>query len=66
MKPQEVDMPYVNVKVAGKLTREQREEIARQFSTTLETVAGKPQQATYIVIEEVERDHWAKGGELLG
>ncbi len=59
-------MPYINVKVAGKLTREQKEEISRQFTATLEKVAGKPKKSTYIVIEEVDRGDWAVGGELLG
>ncbi|MDX9703829.1 MAG: 4-oxalocrotonate tautomerase family protein [Candidatus Auribacterota bacterium] len=59
-------MPYINVKVAGKLSREQKEEIARQFTDTLEQVAGKPKKSTYIVIEEVDRANWAVGGELLG
>ncbi len=58
-------MPYVNVKVAGKLTKEQKEKIAEGISKVLEEVANKPPSATYIVIEEVDRDNWAKGGKLL-
>ncbi|MBN1586560.1 MAG: 4-oxalocrotonate tautomerase family protein [Candidatus Omnitrophica bacterium] len=59
-------MPYVNVKVAGQLTREQREQIAKEIGETLEKVAGKPSSHTYVVIDEVPRDQWAVGGELLG
>ncbi|MCD6459277.1 4-oxalocrotonate tautomerase family protein [bacterium] len=58
-------MPYINVKVAGKLDKSQKEQIARQFSETLEKVAGKPQSTVYIVFDEVERENWAKGGQLL-
>ncbi len=58
-------MPYVNVKVAGKLTKEQKEKIAEGITKVLEEVANKPPSATYIVIEEVDRDNWAKGGKLL-
>ena len=58
-------MPYINVKVAGKLDKLQKEQIARQFSETLEKVAGKPQSTVYIVFDEVERENWAKGGQLL-
>lgn len=58
-------MPYVNVKVAGKLSREQKEEISRQITATLKQVAGKPEKSTYIVIEEVDRGNWAVGGDLL-
>ncbi len=58
-------MPYINVKVAGNLTKEQKQEIAREFTSTMEKVAGKPPAATYIVIEEVSRENWAKSGKLL-
>ncbi len=58
-------MPYVNVKVAGKLTKEQKEKLAEGITKVLEEVANKPPSATYIVIEEVDRDNWAKGGKLL-
>ncbi len=59
-------MPYVNLKVAGKLSREQKINIVKEFSETLERVAKKPKSATYIVIDEVERENWAKGDALLG
>lgn len=59
-------MPYINLKVAGKLTREQKEKIAKEFADTLERVAGKPKNATYLVIDEVERENWAQGEKLLG
>jgi len=59
-------MPYINVKVAGKLNREQKEEIAKQFTETLEKVANKPKDHTYVVIDEVDRENWAVGDKLLG
>lgn len=59
-------MPYINLKVAGELTREQKEKIADQFSQTLLDVVGKPKANTYIVIDEVPRENWAKGENLLG
>ncbi|MFH1783148.1 MAG: 4-oxalocrotonate tautomerase family protein [Candidatus Omnitrophota bacterium] len=59
-------MPYINLRVAGKLTKEQKQRISKEFSETLLNVAGKPKEATYIVIDEVERENWAKGDRLLG
>lgn len=59
-------MPYVSVRVAGKLTRQQKETIAKEIAGTLERVAGKPKDATYLVFDEVERENWAKGEKLLG
>jgi 4-oxalocrotonate tautomerase len=58
-------MPYVNVKVAGSLTKEQKAKIAEQITKVLEDVAGKPPSLTYVVIDEVEREDWAVGGKLL-
>jgi len=59
-------MPYVSLRVAGKLTRLQKETIAKEFAETLERVAGKPKVATYLVFDEVERENWAVGEKLLG
>ncbi len=58
-------MPYVNLKLIGTLSKEQKSRIVSEFSDTLERVAGKPSEHTYIVIEEVERENWAKGGKLF-
>ncbi|MCB1173113.1 MAG: 4-oxalocrotonate tautomerase family protein [Leptospiraceae bacterium] len=58
-------MPYINVKVAGQLTKEQKQEIASRITTVMQEVAGKPPEATYIVIDEVSRENWAKKGQLL-
>ena len=59
-------MPYVSLRVAGKLSREQKIAIAKEFSETLEKIAGKPKDSTYLVFDEVERENWAKGDKLLG
>ncbi len=58
-------MPYINVKVVGKLDIEQKKEIAKGFSSILEKVAGKNPKSTYIVFDEVERENWAVGERLL-
>jgi len=58
-------MPYINIKVAGALSGAQKREIVARITTVMEEVAGKPPAATYVVIEEIPRHHWAKGGVLL-
>lgn len=58
-------MPYVNVKLVGKLTKEQKEEIAKQFSETLFTVAKKSKDHTYIVFDEVSGENWAVGDKFF-
>lgn len=59
-------MPYVNVKLAGNITKEQKKEIAKEITETLQKHAHKPANYTYIVFEEVEYENWAIGGNLLG
>ena len=58
-------MPYVNVKLAGEITREQKAQIAQEITDTLERVAKKPKSYTYITFEEVAYEDWAIGGKLL-
>ena len=58
-------MPYVNVKLAGEVTREQKAQIAKEITETLERVAQKPKSYTYITFEEVAYEDWAIGGKLL-
>jgi 4-oxalocrotonate tautomerase len=46
-------MPYVNIRIAGTLTREQKKQIATEITDTLERVALKPKSYTYITFDEV-------------
>lgn len=59
-------MPYINLKVVGKLTKEQKAAIAKDFSDTLWRVAQKPKEATYLVIDEVDGANWAQGERFFG
>ncbi len=59
-------MPYVDVKVVGRLTKEQKQKIARDISESLLKHANKPKDHTYIVFEEVNGENWAKGETLFG
>ncbi|MEW6171088.1 MAG: 4-oxalocrotonate tautomerase family protein [Candidatus Omnitrophota bacterium] len=59
-------MPFVNLKVVGKLTKDQKKQIAKEFSDTLLKVAGKPKDATYLVIDEVSGENWAQGDKFFG
>jgi len=58
-------MPYVNLKITGTLSKDQKQQITRQFTSVLEEVTGKPKSYTYVVIEEINHENWAIGGELL-
>ncbi len=58
-------MPYVDIKIAGSLSREQKAEIAQEITATLQRVAHKPPSYTYITFNEVDYEDWAIAGELL-
>ena len=58
-------MPYINVKSAGKLSKEQKKKIAEAFTQAMQEVAGKPAQYTYVVFEDIPTESWAIGGKLL-
>lgn len=58
-------MPYVNIRVAGKLKKEQKEEICKGVTEVIARVAKKPEDSILIFIDEVEHENIAKGGKLL-
>ncbi len=59
-------MPYINLRLVGKLTRKQKAKRAKEFSETLLKVAGKPKESTYMVFDEVDGKNWAKGDRFFG
>lgn len=58
-------MPYVNIRIAGTLSREQKAKIAGEITDTLERIAQKPASYTYIIFDEVPDENWAVAGKLL-
>ncbi|MDP3600330.1 MAG: 4-oxalocrotonate tautomerase family protein [Bosea sp. (in: a-proteobacteria)] len=58
-------MPYVNLQITKGATRAQKAEIVKAFTDTLVRVLGKNPQNTHIVIQEIEREDWDHGGELV-
>lgn len=59
-------MPYVNIRIAGSLNREQKKQIAQEITDTLERIAHKPKSYTYIAFDEMPHESWAIAGTLLG
>ena len=58
-------MPYVNIRVAGSLSKEQKKKISQGVTDVISQEAGKPPESVLIFIDEVERDNIAKAGKLL-
>ena len=59
-------MPFVEVKLAGELTREQKAALSRGITDVIVDVTGKPASSVLVLIQALERENWAKSGELLG
>ena len=58
-------MPYVNIKVAGSVTAENKKKLMKGVTQLLHDVLGKEPKSTYVVIDEVDTDNWGVGGESL-
>lgn len=58
-------MPYVSIRVAGKLDRSQKEKICAGVTEVIAREAGKPKDSILIFIDEVEHENISTGGRLL-
>ena len=58
-------MPYVNIRVAGRLEKTQKEEICRDITDVISRVADKPKESILIFIDEDHHENIAVGGQLL-
>ena len=58
-------MPYVNIRVAGTLDKQQKEEICRGVTDVIARVANKPKDSILIFIDEDQHENISTGGKLL-
>ncbi len=58
-------MPYVSIRVAGTLSKEQKQKISQGVTEVISRVANKPPEAILIFIDEVPHENIAKAGKLL-
>jgi 4-oxalocrotonate tautomerase len=58
-------MPYVNIRVAGTLSKEQKAKICRGVTDVIAETANKPKDSILIFIDELPFESIASGGELL-
>ena len=58
-------MPYVNVKRLTGRTKEQKQELVKAITEAMARICDAKPEGTYVVVDEVERENWAVGGELL-
>jgi len=58
-------MPFVSVKMLSGRTKEQKKALAKAITEAMTETCGAKPEGTYVVIEEVDGDHWAVGGAML-
>jgi 4-oxalocrotonate tautomerase len=58
-------MPYVNIRVAGKLSRKQKDKIVKGVTKVIAKEAKKPESSILIFIDEEKRENIGSGGKLL-
>jgi len=59
-------MPYVSIRVAGTLTRDQKQKIAQGVTDVIAEATNKPKDSILLFIDEESKENIAKGGVLLG
>jgi len=57
-------MPMINVKITKEgATTEQKKQVMAEITEVLARVLGKNPATTIVIIDEVETENWAIGGE---
>lgn len=58
-------MPFVDIRLAGGATREQKAGIVADVTRSLVERLGKPAAAVQVVISEVSTENYGAGGQLI-
>ena len=58
-------MPYVNIRLAGTLSKQQKEKICSGVTDVIASVANKPKESILIFIDEDQHENISSGGKLL-
>jgi len=58
-------MPYVNIRVAGNLTKDQKQKISKGVTEVIAKEANKPPESILIMIDEIPHENIAKSGNIL-
>jgi 4-oxalocrotonate tautomerase len=59
----DIPMPFISVRITRDgVTREQKAQVIKEITETMQRVLNKDPQLTHIVIEEVDTDNWGYAG----
>lgn len=57
-------MPMIKVDLFKGKTREEKRALAKALTEAMVTTVGSKREAVWVVINDVEKEDWAFGGEL--
>lgn len=58
-------MPIIKIEMLKGRTTEQKRELAKVMTREYVRICGGRAEAIYVVIDDVEKENWAVGGQLL-
>ena len=58
-------MPFVDIRLAGNATREQKAAIVADVTRSLVERLGEPASAVQVVISEISAENYGSGGQLI-
>ncbi len=58
-------MPFVTIKLAGKLSKKKKEELGKEVTKAVHKTTGKPTSHIWVHIEDTEREDWIIEGKQL-
>ena len=57
-------MPYVNIQITEGATREQKAELVKDVTESLQRVLGKKPEHTHVIIQDIKEENWGVAGLL--
>lgn len=57
-------MPYVNIQITAGASREQKAQLVKEVTESLQRILGKKPEHTHVVIQEIVEENWGYAGLL--
>jgi 4-oxalocrotonate tautomerase len=55
-------MPFINVRMLEGRDQEQKKKLVKAITDSMEEICGADPQHVHVVIDEVAKDKWSRGG----
>ena len=60
-----MNMPFITVKMLKGRNQDQKRQLVQAITNVMVDICDAKPDGTMVVIEEVERGHWSRGGVLI-